>query len=365
MKKKTGISLSIMLAVFVAASFVMLWRQSQPAPDIYDTLMPEIRDIRKESTATGALEARTQVSYKSKVTGTVKKLYVKAGQTVRTGDRIATISVIPDAVLLSNANSEVNSASIELGEAEREAERAQKLYDKGALSRQAYEQASTRLDGARERLENARDRVEAIKRGASGRTDDDNSTIRAMAEGTVLSVDVEEGATVLGTSSFTQGNTIATVADMDDIIFHGTVDETQVAGLREGMKVNIIPAAIPGMTISAVLEYISRTGIVENGTKMFELKAGADIPEGFTVRNGYSANARVVQEEATGVLSVSEAAISFEQNGTFVYRLTSPLEKKRAQKWERIPVKTGVSNGIYIEIKEGVREGDILRGLKK
>lgn len=355
----------VVLVLVVAASFVMLWVQSRPAPEVYELVYPQIRDVRNTSLATGVLEARKILEYKPKVTGQVNRIYVKAGQKVKAGDKLVSVSVISDAVALSNAESNVKQAAIEYGEAKKEAERAARLYDKGAISKQEYERASARLDVASEVLDNASGVVEAITTGASGRISSDNNIIRATAAGTVLSVPVTEGETVLGTSSFSPGNTVAVVAGMDDFIFRGKVDETQVAGIAPGLDMSIVPAAFPEISIPAVVEYVAQSSVVENGVKMFELKAKTTIPNGFDVRSGYSANAVIVRQEALSVVAVDEVAVSFQEDGTFVYRLVSPVGNSNVQNWEKVPVETGVSDGITIEIKQGVSTDDILRGLKK
>lgn len=365
MKVKVRFIVWPVVAMLVAGTFIMLWRQSRPAPEIYETVTPAVRDIVRDIIATGTIEARNKVEQKAAVTGTVRKICVKPGDEVRAGQVLVCLDVLPDAVRLSNARSEVEAAEIALDEADREAGRAQRLYEKGAVSRQALEQAQTAQAVARERLANARDMVETIGRGASGRYADDNAVVRALIGGRVLSVDVELGEMVMGASSFSLGTTVATVADMNDVIFRGTIDETQVAGLREGVDVRITPAAVPGLQINGVLEYVSSLGMVQNGSKMFEVKAAAAIPEGFSVRSGYSANARILVEKAEAVLSVDEGAVSFEEDGSYVYRLDSPVRKVKSQIWTKIPVVTGVSDGIYVEIKDGLTEGIILRGLKK
>ena len=356
----------LLLAVVVAGSFVMLWKQSRPAPDVYEVIIPARRDISREVLATGVLESRRQVEIKPRITGTVSRLYVVEGQGVKKDDAIALIDFIPDATALNAAMGELETSEIDLREISREAERSDNLFKDGVISRQENEQMNARLAVAQERVRMARNQLDVALNGRSDDLQEANTTVaRATMDGVVLSVGVKEGEMVMGTSAFNPGTTIAVVADMGDIIFNGTIDETQVAVLSEGMRVNVVPASEPDVVIPAELEYISAMGKVENGTKMFDLKAHVNLPSGFVMRSGYSVNAHVILESAVQTLSVEETAVHIEEGETVVYRLTSSEQDTDDQQWERIPVELGVSDGIYVQVKSGIRESDRLRGLKK
>ena len=289
----------VLVGLFVIYTFYFLWKQSQPAPVVYELVAPEQRDVVKQTIATGTLEARTQVELKPQITGVVTELRVKPGQTVKAGDLVAVIRVIPDMNQLTQAQSSVESARISLEEVEREAERTQRLFDKGVVSKEENEQAQSNLASARDRVAAAKAQVEVITRGSSARAGSVNTTeVRSSMSGTVLNVPVKVGSSVSGSSSFSEGTTIATVADMKDIIFHGNIDETEVAKLSVGMGVTLIPGSMQDVKIPATLDYISPEGTLVNGAKMFELKATATIPEGVEIRSGYSVNARITLSEA-------------------------------------------------------------------
>ena len=316
----------VLVGLFVIYTFYFLWKQSQPAPVVYELVAPEQRDVVKQTIATGTLEARTQVELKPQITGVVTELRVKPGQTVKAGDLVAVIRVIPDMNQLTQAQSSVESARISLEEVEREAERTQRLFDKGVVSKEENEQAQSNLASARDRVAAAKAQVEVITRGSSARAGSVNTTeVRSSMSGTVLNVPVKVGSSVSGSSSFSEGTTIATVADMKDIIFHGNIDETEVAKLSVGMGVTLIPGSMQDVKIPATLDYISPEGTLVNGAKMFELEDGK----------------------------------------AYVYRLTSPEADLENQKWERIPVELGISDGVYVVVKSGVSTSDRLRGIQR
>ena len=356
----------VLVGLFVIYTFYFLWKQSQPAPVVYELVAPEQRDVVKQTIATGTLEARTQVELKPQITGVVTELRVKPGQTVKAGDLVAVIRVIPDMNQLTQAQSSVESARIALEEVEREAERTQRLFDKGVVSKEENEQAQSNLASARDRVAAAKAQVEVITRGSSARAGSVNTTeVRSSMSGTVLNVPVKVGSSVSGSSSFSEGTTIATVADMKDIIFHGNIDETEVAKLSVGMDVTLIPGSMQDVKIPATLDYISPEGTLVNGAKMFELKATATIPGGVEIRSGYSVNARITLNEARPALTVNETCVEFEDGKAYVYRLTSPEANLENQKWERIPVELGISDGVYVVVKSGVSTSDRLRGIQR
>ena len=330
----------VLVGLFVIYTFYFLWKQSQPAPVVYELVVPEQRDIYKNTVATGTLEARTQVELKPQITGVITKLHVQPGQQIKAGDLVAVIRVIPDMGMLTQAQSSVEAARISLDEIQRETERTQRLYDKGVVSKEEYEQAQNRLDAAKDKLSAARAQVEVIKKGSSARAGNINTTeVRSTMNGIVLNVPVKEGTSVSGSSAYSDGTTIATVADMKNIIFH--------------------------VKIPAVLDYISPEGTLQNGAKVFELKATATIPQGVEIRSGYSVNASITLSEAKQALSIDETCVEFEGKKTYVYRLTSPKDDVDNQKWERIPVELGISDGIHVVVKSGVSKSDIIRGIQK
>lgn len=361
--KKVGLTV---LAVFVLYTFYFLWKQSQPAPVVFELVQPAVRDVVKKTVATGSLEARTQVELKPQITGIITELKVEAGQEVHVGDVVAVIRVIPEMSQLTQAQNQVEAARIALEEVEREAKRSQRLFDKGVISREENEQQQNRLAVARDNVVAAKAQVEVITKGSSTRAGSVNTTeVRSNMNGIVLNVPVKVGTSVSGSSAFSQGTTIATVADMSDIIFRGNIDETEVAKLHTGMDVVLIPGSMQDVKIPAVLDYISPEGTVQNGAKMFELKATANIPAGVVVRSGYSVNANITLSEAKAALSVDETCIEFDGDKTYVYRLTSAEDDVENQQWERVPVTLGVSDGIYVEVKSGISKNDKLRGIQK
>ncbi len=355
-----------LVAVLVLYTFYFLWKQSQPVEKVYDCLTPAVRTLEKKTIANGKVEPRDEVNLKPQIQGIVTELYREPGDFVYTGDPIAKIQVIPDMAQLSSAQSNVRTSQLTLEETEKEFARTEVLFNKGVIAKEEYEKAKNTLEKARESAQSAQDALDIVTSGISKRSGKINTTIvTSTVNGRILDIPVKKGTTVVNASNYSDGTTIATVADMSDIIFRGKVDETEVGRLNSGMDITLSIGAIQGVKLPAVLEYVSPKGIENNGAVLFEIKAAAtNIPDSIVVRAGYSANAEIVLDRVSDVLSVEETAIEFTNDSTFVYKLTSD-ETAVPQSFERIPVKVGMSDGIYIQVLEGVTEDMKLRGNEK
>jgi len=364
MKKVLKTSGLVLIGVFVIWTFYLLWKKSQPVPVVYEIIEAVKKDIVKQTLATGDIEARTQVELKPQVNGIIEELRVEAGDVVRAGDVIAIVKVIPDMSQLNQAQGKVETSTVDLDEKEREFRRTEALFKKGVVSREEYDKSKAAMDEARQNLITAKSQIEVITTGASSRSGAVNTTrIFSTMNGTVLSVPVKVGSPVSGISMYSAGTTVAKVGDLSDLIFKGNIDETEVAKLKVGMEMLLQPGSMQDVRIPAVLEYIAPEGELKDGTKMFEIRASAKAPEGITIRSGYSVNAVIILARADDVLCVNETAVQFEGDDTFVYKLTS-AEDAGTQTFEKVPVKLGISDGIYVQIQEGVTEGMKIRGIE-
>ena len=363
MKKTLRVTGLCLLALFVIYTLYFLWQRSQPVPTVYELVSPERRTLVKRTTVAGSMEARRQLAIKPQATGVISRLFVEPGDRVKAGDMIATIRIIPDMAQLNEAKSRVEAARISLAEVQREYDRVKSLYQDGVVSREDFEVKGSQLASAREAVNAAESQVQVITRGQSARSGGISITdLRSTMTGVVLSVPVKEGASVSGTSAFTEGTTVAKIADMSDIIFRGFIDETEVAMLKVGMDIELHLGSMQEVTIPAKLDYIAPEGEMQNGAKMFEVKATASIPDNVTIRSGYSANASIVLGTANNVLSCDETAISFEEGQPYVYVLISNPDDIAHQQFERRAVTIGLSDGLTIELKSGVKAGELLRG---
>ncbi len=356
MKKKTFLIVTICAVVLLGGAGFYL-SQSQEETEAIATEQPEVTDILKKTTATGSIKPRKEVDIKSQVSGVVENIYVEAGQLVQKGQLLAKIRIIPDMVDLNTAQSELRSARLNFENARKEKERRQSLFKENIISEVEYNEFVLDYDLREEQLQAAESNVQLIREGASRKSGQSTNLVRATTEGMVLDVPVREGSFVIESNTFNEGTTIASVADMNAMIFEGKVDEADIGKVKEGMDLILTIGAIEGQTFDANLEYVSPKGIEEEGAIKFEVKAGIEIPEDHFIRAGYSANADIVVEKKEQVLAIKESNLIVENDSSYVELMTGDNQ------FQKTLIETGLSDGVNIEIISGLDKQDQIKKL--
>ena len=363
MKKFFKIAAFVLLGLAVVGTFVFLWSKSKKKPVEYEVIQAEVRTIQKKITINGKISPRNEVALKPQISGIITEINKVTGQEVKVGDVIAKIRVIPDLGSLNSAESRLNVATINFNQTKNEYNRAVGLHKSGVLSKEEFENKQALYDKAQEELNNAKEALEIVKEGMSSSTAKYSSTqIRSTIAGMLLDIPVKVGNSVIQANNFNDGTTIATVANMNDLIFVGKVDETEVGRIVVGNKVNLIIGAMQDTKCEATLEYISPQAVIENGATTFEIKAAVTPIKGNFIRSGYSANGEVIIMQKDSVLSIPESTLEFKGDTAFVY-IYHPENPKNPYLKKRIEV--GLSDGIYIEVIKGITKKDKLRGKVK
>jgi HlyD family secretion protein len=378
MKKYSKLIIAAIVALVFIGTFVVLWKKSQPKEIVYTEFKPEMRDIQKTTVITGTIEPRNEVNIKPQISGIISELLKEPGQMVQAGEVIAKVKVIPDMGQLSNAESRVRLSEINLKQVETDYSRMENLHKQSLISDEEFEKSRQQLKQAREEKAAADDALQVVRDGVSKSNASASSTlIRSTISGVILDIPVKVGNSVINSNTFNDGTTIATVANMEDLIFRGNIDETEVGQLSIGMPMKLTIGAMQDLTVDATLEYISPKAVQNNGANQFEIKAAVTLAslvdkksgqsttvaysnEKVTkIRSGYSANAEIVLNKVDKVLSLPESSIEFVGDSTFVFVLVDSTKERR---YERKPVETGLSDGVNIEIKNGVKSGETVRG---
>lgn len=350
MKKVFGIVMIIILiASMVSVGYILIKKTMKPTT-VFVSEAPFKTDIIKKTVATGSITPRKEIALKSQVSGVVEKLYVEAGVLVKQNDVIARIKIIPDVVLLNNAEMRLKAAVINLKNAQTEMERQSKLFKDHVISEQNYNQYLLDYQLRSQEVEAAENNLELVKEGASKKSGVVSNLVRSTATGMVLDVPVKEGTFVIETNTFNEGTTIASVADMTDIIFEGKVDESEVGKIKEGMNLDLKIGALQEEKINARLEYISPKGVEKDGAIQFEIKAAVKLKDDVFLRAGYSANADIVLQKRDSVLAVKESNVLFENGKSFVE------VEVGEQLYDKKEIETGLSDGINIEVVSGLEK---------
>ena len=348
MKRLVPIAIVLTIGLAFAGTLAFLYQKSRAKPVVWKTQKPYVTSITKKTVATGALVPRQEVAVKPRVSGVVEKIYVEPGQSVKTGEAIARIRIIPDLVSLNRAESGVEAARISLSNAREELGRNQDLYDRGIISSTEYHKFKLDSDLRKSELEAAQSNLQLIKEGASKKTGKVSNVVSSTVDGRILEVPVKEGESVIETNTFNAGTTIASVADMSDLIFQGKVDESEVGKLKEGMELEIKVGALQEQVLKGKLEYIAPKGVSTEGTIQFEIKASIQVPKEIEIRAGYSANADIVLERKKDVLAIREGLLQFEDGKPYVE------VEVGAHHFERRKVEVGISDGVQIEVRSGL-----------
>ncbi len=355
MRKLVAPSLGItILGAFIWTLF-FLYGKSQSKPKIYKTDQPFVTDIIKKTVATGYIVPRKEIAIKPRVSGVIETLYVQPGERVKKGDKIAKIRLMPKMLDLNRAESTLKAAQISFGNARAELARHSKLLAQKVISHVEYSRFQLEYRLKAQELQAARNAVQLIKEGKSGNSKVSN-VVMSTVDGMVLEVPVEEGASVTETNNFNEGTTIASVADMSDLIFKGKVDESEVGKIRKDMELDIKIGALDKRRFKAKLEYIAPKGTTEEGSIQFEIWAAIKPEKDVFIRAQLSANADIVLDRRNKVLSIKESLLQFEKGGS---RGKGPGKtfvevEIGEQSFEKRYVEVGLSDGINIEIKSGI-----------
>ncbi|MFC1494002.1 efflux RND transporter periplasmic adaptor subunit [Thermodesulfobacteriota bacterium] len=349
MKKILIILVTIILVGGGISLFAYLAAKEKKAPVEFEIKQPVITDIVKKTVATGSIKPRKEVEIKPQVPGIIQKIYVEPGQMVKKDDLIAKVQVIPEMKELNAAETRFKQAEIKYKNEKWKNERQESTYEEGITTEQDYHKSVVDFQNAKAEYEAAENNLQIIKKGVTKNAASSNTLIRSTMNGMILDVPVETGDTVIQSNSFNAGSTIATVADMSDLIFEGKLDESEVGKIKIGMSLIITIGAIEDVEFAAILEHISPKGREESGTILFPIRANVNLVENIFVRAGYSATASIVLGKRYQVLAINEGLLQFDKdNKTFVEVETSQ------QVFKKQYVEVGLSDSINIEVLSGL-----------
>ncbi|MFD2588477.1 efflux RND transporter periplasmic adaptor subunit [Croceitalea marina] len=356
--KWVGLGVLILGALWAAAFFV---KSNGKSAIEYETHNPFISSIEKKTVATGKVIPEDEVEIKPQISGIIDKIYLEEGVTVKAGDLIAVIKVVPNEQALNQANGRVRNAELALNNAKIEYDRNKTLFDKGVISSQDFNNLALTYNQAQQEVKNARADYQIIRRGSAGGSSSANTNIRATVDGTILEIPVEEGDQVIQSNNFNDGTTIASIADLSKMIFEGKVDEGEVGKLEVGMPLEISLGAISDKKFDANLKFIAPKGVEEAGAVQFKIEGDVKVDESVMIRAGYSANASLILEKKDSILVIPEALLQFDKSTNKPYVEIATGE----QQFERRDIEIGISDGVNVEIVSGLEKDDKVKQWNK
>ena len=371
--KRTGTIITLLVIVIAfSAGIWYIYSKDKTNPVVFQTETASIRTIVKKTVATGNIVPKEEVFIKPNISGIIHEIFVVAGDVVVAGDLIAKVKVVPNINSLNSAKNNINSAKTQVETARLALEsqksiylRQKELFDKAVVSANEFDQALLSYNQAQQRynqenvlLTAAQQTFDIVKTGtAKGLGAAANTEIRATVSGMILDIPVKVGNQVIESNNFNDGTTIATIADVEKMIFEGKVDESEVGKITENLPLEITVGAIENKKFNAVLDFIAPKGVSENGAIQFEIKGTLNNQNATFIRAGLSANASIILARAENVLSIKEALVQYDPKTKkpFVEIATG------AQEFQRKEISLGVSDGLYVEVLEGVTQQDNIK----
>ena len=352
--KYVGIGVLILGFLFSMAYYIQTNSRSAIT---YDTATLSTQTIEEKIVATGSVIPEDEVNIVPQISGIIDEIFVEEGDEVVAGDLLAKIKVVPNEQALNSAEGRVKTSRIILNNSTKEFERNKKLFNKGVISEQDFNSIELRYNQDQQNLENALSDLQIIRLGSVGGSALTNTNVRSTVSGTVLQVPVKEGDQAIEANTFNPGTTIATVADLNKMIFEGRVDEGEVGKLKIGMDLKISLGAIEEKEYDAKLTLIAPKGIEVAGAIQFKIEGDVFLDNEYVVRAGYSANATIVTNIKKDILSINESLLQFDNTTkkSYVEIQTS------SQKFERRDIELGISDGVYAEVLGGVTEKDNIK----
>ena len=358
MKKSVTIFILVFILVSFGGAMYYLYSKNQEDPVVYETQKPSNKTIVNKTVATGSILPLEEVIIKPNISGIIEEIYVEGGDLIEANDLIAKIKVVPNLAALNQANNAIEAALIALNDEKRRFNRQKGLFEKGVISKQEMERAEVTYKQAEQSYIAAKKNFDIVKTGSTkGLGNSANTLIRSTVSGMVLEMPVEVGNQVILSNNFNEGTTIAALADVNRMIFEGKVDESEVGRIKEGYPLEITVGAIENATFDAVLDYIAPKGKLENGAIQFEIKGTLHKSDTTFIRAGLSANASIILARADSVLSIKEALVQFDEKTKKPFVEVKVGEKE----FERRDVTLGISDGLDVEVKEGLTEEDEIK----
>jgi HlyD family secretion protein len=355
MKRILKYAILAAVALVFVGTIVFLYRKSQGDPVVFTTDTPATMTIIKKTVAIGKVIPRREIEVKAQVSGVVDKLYVEPGQVVKKGQILARIALRPNALNVNQAEAQLQSAKINLQNQARDLERYRKLMGDGVISELQYNQYVTTYEVQKEAVSSSENALLLLRTGATKSSGMVSNMIPATIDGTILDLPNKEGSFIIESSTFQSGTSLATLADMNDMIFEGLVDESEVGKLKHGMELVLNVGALQGKPFKASLEYIAPKGVTDQGTIKFTIRAAVVLDKDLYLRSNYSANADIVLDKRENVLAINEGNLILEDKRSFVEVETGP------QKFEKREIQTGLSDGINIEVVSGLSSTDKIK----
>ena len=347
----------VLIALGLLFSIAYYIKTNSRSAITYETEQLKYKTIEDKIVATGSVVPEDEVNIVPQISGIIQEIFVDEGDQVKAGDLLAKIKVIPNEQTLNSAEGRVKTTQIILQNSEKEYNRNKKLFEKGIISEQDFNSIELRYNQDKQSLENAKSDLQIIRLGSIGGSALTNTNVRSTISGTILQVPVKEGDQAIEANTFNPGTTIATVADLNKMIFEGRVDEGEVSKLKTGLPLKIEIGAIEDKVYDAKLILIAPKGIEVAGAIQFQIEGEVYLDDEYIIRAGYSANATIVTQTKENVLAIDEYLLQFDNKTKEAFVEIEISD----QNFEKRQIEVGISDGVFAEVLSGVTINDKIK----
>ena len=341
----------VLIALGLLFSIAYYIKTNSRSAITYETEQLKYKTIEDKIVATGSVVPEDEVNIVPQISGIIQEIFVDEGDQVKAGDLLAKIKVIPNEQTLNSAEGRVKTTQIILQNSEKEYNRNKKLFEKGIISEQDFNSIELRYNQDKQSLENAKSDLQIIRLGSIGGSALTNTNVRSTISGTILQVPVKEGDQAIEANTFNPGTTIATVADLNKMIFEGRVDEGEVSKLKTGLPLKIEIGAIEDKVYDAKLTLIAPKGIEVAGAIQFQIEGEVYLDDEYIIRAGYSANATIVTQTKENVLAIDEYLLQFDNKTKEAFVEIEISD----QNFEKRQIEVGISDGVFAEVSSAHR----------
>jgi HlyD family secretion protein len=352
MKKKIVLS-SVAIIVIGGASVLFFGSNKSTSGSELPKVKVTKGTIVDKALAVGTIEPENEISVKSKVSGVVSRIFTDVGSYVKIGQPLLEVRPDPTPLELADAKRQVQLSQVDLDNLKKQRVRQESMIKNRLISDKEYEDFQKQYEESALRLNMATERLALMESGKIkiGETEIE-SIIKAPISGFVLNRTIEVGDPVTPLTSYQEGTVLMKMANMERLLFKGTVDEIDVGKMKEGMDVDIKVGALPSDTVRGILRKIWLKAEKKDNATVFPIEILIPSAKNTVLRAGYSANANIIIQKKLNVLTIPERVVTFSNDSAFV------MVALRQDKDEKRYIKTGLSDAINIEVVSNLKEGD-------
>lgn len=353
--KKIIWTVLLIVILFGGGFTIYMYKNNEPAEVATEAfVLAEKGTIVEKALAVGAIEPENEIEVKSKISGVVSRIYADAGDYVKKGDPLIEVNPNPTPLELAEAKRALERTIVERDQLAKEMERMQSLKERNLISEKDYENIKQQYDDSEIRVQINEERLQLLE---TGRITIDNtlieSVIRAPISGYILEKPVDVGQPIVPLTSYQAGTPLMTLAEMDNLLFKGTVDEIDIGKIELGMPAVLKIGALPNDTISGYVSRISLKAIVQDNATVFPIEIMITETNGATLRAGFSANADIIIKKMEDVLTIPERVIIMRDDKAYV-EIPGSEPGSRVEK----EIKIGMSDAITVAVTSGLEEGE-------